>query len=301
MFVSMVEMRVLDQKVAELQRGVKARLRLDATCGQEACRVSTAIGLGAADLISDAAIGVSIALLNGSGAAPLLRRVAGFDSGAKKLEDIIAEDGAPSRQLPWIEDVGDRLRMAMGAALSFRTQRRANLVLAYVRHGDLTSRDWRQVIGIAGKLELPILFVLLPQGSGKARGKQRLSVCETARRCGVPGIPVDGSDAVALYRVAQESIGRMRGGGGPVLIECQTYRIANKPAEEEADPIRQMRANLLGRGICSEAWMQRTEMKLRARMEEAADTVQPVRRSESRRSESTLTTPFRLAASTLDR
>ncbi len=296
MFLSMLEMRVLDECVAKLQHGVKARLRLHSTCGQEACRVSTAIGLGRTDLISDAAIGVSMALLNGIEAGPVLRRVAGLNKGAKKLDAFTAEGSADNRQLPWIEDVGDRLRLAMGAALSFKTQKGVNLVVAYVRHGDLTSREWRQVIRLAGTLELPILFVLLPQGSGEVRSKQKLSICETARTCGVPGIPVDGGDAVALYRVAQESIGRMRGGGGPVLIECLTYRTTNDPAEAGADPLRQMSAYLLARRVCSEAWMARTEKKLREEMDEAAGAVQLVRTADN-----TLTTPFRLAASTLDR
>jgi hypothetical protein len=40
---------------------------------------------------------------------------------------------------------------------------------------------------------------------------------------GFPSIPVDAQDAVAVYRVATESIALMRQGRGPTLIECLHY------------------------------------------------------------------------------
>ena len=42
-----------------------------------------------------------------------------------------------------------------------------------------------------------------------------------ARDYGFPGIIVDGSDVVAVWRVAQESIHRARNGAGPTLIDCR--------------------------------------------------------------------------------
>jgi TPP-dependent pyruvate/acetoin dehydrogenase alpha subunit len=39
-----------------------------------------------------------------------------------------------------------------------------------------------------------------------------------------PNIPVDGSDAVAVYRVTQEAVRRAREGHGPAVIECITSR-----------------------------------------------------------------------------
>jgi TPP-dependent pyruvate/acetoin dehydrogenase alpha subunit len=85
MFVAMTEMRVLDEYIAEhiagLQRGRKARQRLDSTSGQEACRVSTAIDLEPGDLVSDAHTGVAMELLAGAPVDSLLQHVAGLASG----------------------------------------------------------------------------------------------------------------------------------------------------------------------------------------------------------------------------
>lgn len=261
MFVAMAEMRVLDEHIAGLQHGVKARRRMESTYGQEACRVSTAIALEAGDLASDLQAGVGMGLLFGEKIDLLLERMTEGSSG-KKRKTSIAGDGVGGRLLPWIEDVEDRLRMAMGAALSFKTLKRANLVVVYVRHGEVSGGVWRQVLKVAERFELPILFVVLP-GSGEGKKRDRANTLSAkALSCGVPGIPVDASDAVALYRVTQESIGRMRGGGGPVLIECVASRIEG---EEVVDPLVQMRGFLQSRKVCSEAWLNLAGETLRRR------------------------------------
>ena len=40
----------------------------------------------------------------------------------------------------------------------------------------------------------------------------------------MPGVVVDGMDAVAVYEAAGEAIKRARAGEGPTLLECKTYR-----------------------------------------------------------------------------
>jgi TPP-dependent pyruvate/acetoin dehydrogenase alpha subunit len=231
MFIAMTEMRLLDESAAGLRGRAKARRQRDSTHGQEACRVSMAIDLEAGDLVSDA-------------------------QETRRKDASRAQNGAG--QMPWIEEVGDRLRMAMGAALAFKTMGRANVVVAYVRHGEASNGLWRKVLPVASELELPVIFVVLPERPGKKTkrpGANGLSA--RASECGVPGIPVDANDAVALYRVAQESIGRMRGGDGPVLVECVTYRLKHERKALAADPLDQMRDFLMSRKVATEAWLDR--------------------------------------------
>ena len=259
LFVAMVEMRALDEHVAKVQRGVKARRRMVSTRGEEACRVSIGIELVAGDLVSDAAVSVGM--------------------------------GLSGRQLPWIEDVTDRLRMALGGALAFKTLKQANVVAAFVREGDVSNGVWRRVLGLASKFELPMIFVVLPRGRGKkAKRREAGDLSGLARRCGVPGIPVDASDAVALYRVAQESLGRMRGGDGPVLVECVTFAAKGGGV---VDPLVQMREFLLGRKVCSEAWLDRAADAMARQLAAAGKPQTGVKANGE------LTTPFRPMASKL--
>jgi TPP-dependent pyruvate/acetoin dehydrogenase alpha subunit len=263
MYVAMVEARVLDEHILRLQKKVKARRRLESIRGQEACRVSTAIDLGPGDLVSDSQVGVVMDMLAGEKVDSLLKRVAALHSG-KKIKNAMVT-GISARLLPWIEDAGERLRMAMGAALSFKTLGQANVVVAYVRHGEVARGVWRQVLGLASKLELPVIFVVLPPVKGKKRNGMANLSAKTAR-WGVPGIPVDAGDAVALYRVAQESMGRTRGGDGPVLIECMQCRVEGKGAGASVDPVEEMAKFLLGRKVCTKAWLENAGEGLRRRI-----------------------------------
>jgi acetoin:2,6-dichlorophenolindophenol oxidoreductase subunit alpha len=267
MYGVMADARALDEHIQGLQKGVKGRRRIDSTRGQEACRVSTALELLPGDLVSDSQAGVVMDLISGAQSKAqidsLLGRVAKFHEG--KIDGAkLAREGALARVLPWVEDVGDRLRMAMGAALSFKTLKRGSLVVAYVGHDELGKKEWRQILETASKLELPMIFVVLP-GKGKDQGGVR-QLSAKARGWGMPGMPVDAHDAVALYRVTQESLGRIRGGGGPVLIECKGYRVEASQENSTDDPLAQMKTFLLGRKVCTEAWLKNAGERLRTRI-----------------------------------
>jgi TPP-dependent pyruvate/acetoin dehydrogenase alpha subunit len=254
MYLAMVEARILDEHVGKLQR--KAKTKLDSTRGQEACRVSTAIELISGDLVSDSQAGVAMDHILGADAGAVLKRLSGLISRKKTVEI------AGTRQLLWIEDAGDRLSLAVGAALAFKSQKEANLVVAYVPRREAGGGRWRRLLTLCAQLELPVIFVVLPAAAGKKKAVPVGHVSAKARSCGVPGIPVDSSDAVALYRVAQESIGRIRAGGGAVLIDCVTYSVDGKVL----DPVAQMKSFLLGKKACTSAWMEHAGDSLRERI-----------------------------------
>jgi TPP-dependent pyruvate/acetoin dehydrogenase alpha subunit len=275
MYVAMAAARVLDEHISGLPKRTRSGKRVTdkradarrqaSIRGQEACRVSTAIDLGPGDLVSDSQVGVVMDMLAGAKVSSLLKRVAELRSGKKTKRVKV---GGVFGRLPWIDDAGERLRMAMGAALSFKTLKRANVVVAYVRHGEVGKGEWRKMLELAAKLELPVIFVVLAAGKGeKTEGITNLSA--KAARWGVPGIPVDAGDAVALYRVAQESLGRTRGGDGPVLIECVAYRAEGSGGSAAVDPLIQMKNFLLGRKVGTKAWLERAGDGLRRRIEAA--------------------------------
>jgi TPP-dependent pyruvate/acetoin dehydrogenase alpha subunit len=101
-----------------------------------------------------------------------------------------------------------------------------------------------------------VVFVVLPARSGKGRAGR---VVALALRCHVPGIPVDANDAVALYRVAQESIGRARIGGGAALMECVPFVLKGTTAKSArtGDAIAGLENYLLQRKVATGIWMER--------------------------------------------
>jgi TPP-dependent pyruvate/acetoin dehydrogenase alpha subunit len=81
---------------------------------------------------------------------------------------------------------------------------------------------------------------------------------DLVRRMGVnslPVIPVDAGDAVALYRVTQETLVRARADGGVAVIQC---------VDCATDPIRLLAAQLVKKRICTQRWVTAVEPAFRA-------------------------------------
>jgi TPP-dependent pyruvate/acetoin dehydrogenase alpha subunit len=252
LYTAMVELRLLERHIAKLQRSLRPSARLHLHPGEEGCLVSTVLSLNPGDLTSESAAGIATRFLRGA-----------------KLGTLFALKASPAKdvpgEMPAVADTPVRLHLAVGAALALAARKKGSLAVAYVYAGDLTLPQWKPILKLAAAHAAPLLFVILPSESAAKPGG--LSLASTA--CGVPGIPVDAADPVALYRVAQESMLRVRAGGGPVLMECIPFRLPGKPAGH-SDPIETMQQFLLPRGIATEDWFQNVSAHFAARLEAAA-------------------------------
>jgi TPP-dependent pyruvate/acetoin dehydrogenase alpha subunit len=66
---------------------------------------------------------------------------------------------------------------------------------------------------------------------------------------------VDGSDVVAVYRVAYESLERMRRGGGAVLVEAKPYRQHGQVSlNGHRDPLTHMERYLTAKKLYTTRW-----------------------------------------------
>jgi pyruvate dehydrogenase E1 component alpha subunit len=50
---------------------------------------------------------------------------------------------------------------------------------------------------------------------------------------GVTGYHVDGNDVLAVHAVTQQAVAEVRAGGGPALIEAQTYRLGGHSSSDD--------------------------------------------------------------------
>ncbi len=255
------------------------------TAGREAALVSTSIDLRPDDLISDAFSGPVIDFLRGT---PLNRALhPKGKSGADRILPgrVISDCGSASR-LPAPADVTARIWSALGAAAALQVRRsrkdpqlqkpvrrrdRRNpaatdpsVVIAYALPDEIPAALWRAALTFASQRDLPIIFVVLPASHTQkrsalaAKNGESIDLRAIAHKAGVPAIPVDAADPVALYRVAQESIGHARIGGGPALIECVTFALES-PASKSTPPasaIATLAQYMLSRRIVTERWME---------------------------------------------
>jgi len=84
---------------------------------------------------------------------------------------------------------------------------------------------WRHALSVAQHASLPLLLAVA-DGTGGAPARRRsggppldwLNIQRLAEKLDLPVLAVDGEDAVAVYRVMQESVIRARAGGGPAVL-----------------------------------------------------------------------------------
>jgi TPP-dependent pyruvate/acetoin dehydrogenase alpha subunit len=251
----MVEIRLLG---ALAPRSAGKSKRLPSVWGQEACRVSMVQGLTADDLVMDSYPGGLTDYLQGAKLPEVVRALRAETRG-KKTADA---KGAPKQLKTYVEDVEERLFAGIGAALLLKRAGGKSVAVIFVKCREASNRVLRRAFTLAAERELPVIVVALAKvGSGEGKS----GVNKIAHRCGVPGIAVDGADAIALYRVAQESLERVRGGGGPVLIECVPFHVQGK-RRVTPDPVAQMYEYLLQRRISTVAWMNGVKKRFEARL-----------------------------------
>ena len=131
--------------------------------------------------------------------------------------------------------------VATSLALGMAQHQPGSLVIAFIRPNRLDVNNFRRTLRLAAEHRIPILYVLLPAPAApSAFDWSARAILEN-----VPCIPVDAHDAVALYRVAQETMQRARIQGGPTLIDCKQVQISRG----DSNSVARMEAHLRRKGL----------------------------------------------------
>jgi pyruvate dehydrogenase E1 component alpha subunit len=155
-----------------------------------------------------------------------LERLAAFSLG--KVDASRVPDGV--RVLPLQFSLAAQLPHAVGLAWGRRLQGRREVVLAYCGEGATSEGDFHEACNLAGVLRAPVVFLV--QNNGWAISTPRRAQCAApnlavrALGYGFDGVLVDGNDLLAVHDVTRRAVERALDGGGPVLIEAETYRLA---------------------------------------------------------------------------
>jgi TPP-dependent pyruvate/acetoin dehydrogenase alpha subunit len=182
--------------------------------------------------------------------------------------------------------VGGSIAAATGAALSAKTQGR--VATAFFGDGATNQAYFFECLNFAKVLDLPLVLVCENNWYGEFTPMQKVTAgADIARRAepfDVPSRVVDGNDLWAVVEAATEAVDRARDGGGPTLLECQTYRhyghSKSDPAKyrpegeldrwKERDPLTVARQRLLDEGVEAEA-IDAVEAATRAELEAAVE------------------------------
>ena len=124
--------------------------------------------------------------------------------------------------------VGAAIPLGAGMALYSQMSNPGQVTVAFVGDGGNNTGAFHEGMNLAGVWKLPAVFVVENNGFAISTAVETATASETiAQRSvsyGMPGVRVDGQDALAVYGAAKEAVDRARRGEGPSLIECVTYR-----------------------------------------------------------------------------
>lgn len=124
--------------------------------------------------------------------------------------------------------VGASESLATGHALYCSMYAPDRVAVAFFGDGGGNQGAFHENMNLAALWKLPVVFVCENNHyaiSTNVKDSTAMgSFWQRAAGYGVPGVLVDGCDALAVYQVARKAVDRARRGEGPTLIECDTQR-----------------------------------------------------------------------------
>jgi pyruvate dehydrogenase E1 component alpha subunit len=184
--------------------------------------------------------------------------------------------------------VGSGLPVATGAALGAKMQGLDRVALCFFGDGASNEGTFHESLNLASVWHLPVVYVCENNGYGEMTSTAAaIAVEQVATRAAsyaMPGVTVDGQDALAVYAAVAEAVARARAGNGPSLVETMTYRYHNHSfrlpiesyrTQEEIDqwmrrdPIELLRAQLIAGDVITDESARQITEDVRAEMQEA--------------------------------
>jgi TPP-dependent pyruvate/acetoin dehydrogenase alpha subunit len=121
--------------------------------------------------------------------------------------------------------VGGSIGAATGAALALKGTGR--LATAFFGDGATNQAYFFECLTFAKVMDLPVVFVCENNGYGEYTPTEAVTAGPIVARAAAMALPtseVDGMDVWAVREIADDAVGRVRSGGGPVFVEARTYR-----------------------------------------------------------------------------
>lgn len=185
--------------------------------------------------------------------------------------------------------IGAAMPLALGPALAAKIQQRDLVSTVFFGEGAANQGTFHESLNLAALWRLPVLFVCHDNRWAVSVPKAQSTAipwnADRASAYGIPGVRVDGMDAVAVYEAAEPLILRARRGEGPSLLEATCYRFRGHfetdplvylpPGEMEEwkakDPIPKLERQIVERGHGTDQDLKRVREAIKAQVEEAAE------------------------------
>ncbi|VBB45594.1 Acetoin:2,6-dichlorophenolindophenol oxidoreductase subunit alpha [uncultured Desulfatiglans sp.] len=238
--------------------------------GQEAVGAGVCAALEMEDVIITNHRSHSHLLAKGADPKMLMAEIYGKKTGCNKGKSGTLHLAVPEINAPCTTTVvGGGPPIAVGRAFAQQYRKEKNVTVCFIGDGATNEGSFHEAVNLASLWSLPVLFVCennLYAGAQRYDEHTKIhNIAERAAGYAIPGVVVDGNDALAVYTSAVEARARAVAGEGPTLIEYKTYRWRGhgesdlqlyQPKEEikawqAMCPIPKLRDELLAEGLIS--------------------------------------------------
>jgi len=289
----MVLQRIFDDRMYRAQRQGKTSFYMKAT-GEEAIAITTAAALDREDMNFPTYRQQGLLIARGYPLVEMMCQI--YSNAGDKLR---------GRQLPIMYsskehgfftisgNLGTQFPQAVGWAMASAIKGDSRIAVGWIGDGATAEGDFHAGMTFAAVYNAPAVLVVvnnqwaISSFSGIA-GAEKATFAQRAVGYGIPGLRVDGNDALAVYSAVRWAADRARSNLGPTLIEFFTYRAEGhstsddpsgyRPAGEAkawplGDPLERLKAHLMALGEWDderhEATRAECEAEVRAAQKEA--------------------------------
>lgn len=238
---TMLLVRAFDDTCMKLQRSGRIGFSIP-NLGVEGMQVGAATALRKDDWIFPCYRNFGMALYHGISPVDMMHNMYGN-----------SHDSAVGRQMPvhfsfvdpihWVSissPIGTQIPQAVGAARAFQLRGEDKVCLTSFGDGGTSSLGFHSGLNFAGVWKAPVVFLCQNNGYAISCSSEQQTASESyaikGKAYGIPGVKVDGNDLLAVRRAVCEAVDLARAGGGPTLIEAETFRMGGHSTSD--DPTR---------------------------------------------------------------
>lgn len=244
LYERMMKIRVFEERVSQLYAKTEIPGFVHLYIGEEAVACGVCSNLNDADFVTSTHRGHGHVIAKGGDPklmmAELYGRRTGYckgKGGSMHIADmelgILGANGI----------VGGGLPIAVGAAYSSVIRKTRQVVVAFFGDGATNEGVFHETMNLAAAWNLPVVFVCENNQFGVSARLDRIvrdtDLSHRALAYGMEGVTVDGNDAVAVQKAAEQAIGKARDGDGPTLLVCKTFRFRGHFEGENVNYLRE--------------------------------------------------------------
>lgn len=282
--------RRFEERVIELSMAGEIPATLHPGAGQEVAQCAALAALGPDDQVLYGHRGAAYMTARGTPLAAILCDIANREGGTNNgkggvmhtvdvAHGVLGESGT----------LGGGFVIAAGVGMALRHFGRGQVVVHFFGDGTANRGTFHEALNFAAVKKYPVIFFCENNGWAVsvpvAESTAVPDIADRAQGYGVPGVVVDGSDAVAVHEVMSAAVERARGGEGPTLIEAKVTRLmghyigdqqayrSDKDEVSPRDPLPKLQEAVVASGTLDASGVKALEDEIRAEIDAAVETL----------------------------